>query len=109
MVLSPATHSSMAAVLVLESCREDLGERRGEVLPFPDSCDKLKTGSYKVNKSGLQLQDCTISAGTDVKAGHRIFVLRIRHLWLPHGPALLSPGDERSARLRHELCHAVLP
>ncbi|CAJ1404734.1 unnamed protein product [Effrenium voratum] len=40
---------------------------RGEVLPFPDSCDKLKTGSYKVNKSGLQLQDCTISAGTDVK------------------------------------------
>ncbi|CAJ1434290.1 unnamed protein product [Effrenium voratum] len=54
----------LAALTAAERVHQKL---RGEVLPFPDSCDKLKTGSYKVNKSGLQLQDCTISAGTDVK------------------------------------------
>ena len=57
------------SVLVLdESCRE----------AFPDSCDELKTGGwYIVNETGLQLQDCTIGAGTDVKAGHRLFFLRL--------------------------------
>ncbi|CAJ1439845.1 unnamed protein product [Effrenium voratum] len=35
---------------------------------FPDSCDELKTGGwYIVSETGLQLQDCTIGAGTDVK------------------------------------------
>ncbi|CAJ1401579.1 unnamed protein product [Effrenium voratum] len=60
-----------AAVLVgltaAERVHQVLWERSWDVLPFPDSCDKLVSGGFQVPREGVRLQDCTIGAEAKLK------------------------------------------
>ncbi|CAJ1414176.1 unnamed protein product [Effrenium voratum] len=57
----------LVALIAAERVHQVLWERGWDVLPFPDSCDKLVSGGFHVPREGVRLQDCTIGAGTELE------------------------------------------